>query len=98
MEQKVQVGYGGSAALLEEMELTQYADEIGAMVLQAAVLRFLTENDTEADAFLEWVDAQHAAADFVPQLMTAFPQFAEILNDEVEAMAAQAEVTAPATE
>lgn len=97
--ENVQVGYGGTAAMLEEIELAQCADEIGSTLMEMVTMRFMTEaTPADASRFTAWVDAHVGEGNFVTLLVAEFPLFATLLSEEVEAMTKVAEATVVASE
>lgn len=65
--------------------------DIGNLILESAILRFLSESDDgTAEHFSHFVDA-YADKDNLPELLSnAFPAFALILEEEAEAFRAEA--------
>lgn len=68
----------------EEEKLVFLAD-LGSLIMESAVLRFLTESDEEtAEHFSHIVDA-YADKDDLPNILSqSFPAFAAILDEETE--------------
>ncbi len=61
-----------------------YAEEIGTLVFESAIMRFVAEqDDIMVQTFQDYVTAKAAQEDFMLTLCEAFPDFEEILLDEM---------------
>lgn len=61
-----------------------YAEEIGVLVFQSALMRFVAEQDeVMVQTFQDYVSAKAEQEDFIVILCEAFPDFEAILLDEM---------------
>ncbi len=66
-----------------------FAEEVGALVFEGALLQFLAEADEEtAKAFEEYVEENAAEENFISELSETYPAFAELLNKEIATLQA----------
>lgn len=77
---------------MSDEEKAIFLADIGSLVLESAVLRFLTESDEDtADHFSHMVDVYADKDDLPVILATSFPLFGAILEEETESFRADAE-------
>ncbi|MEX2341270.1 MAG: hypothetical protein WD605_03055 [Candidatus Paceibacterota bacterium] len=68
-----------------------FLSDIGGLILESSVLRFLTESDEDtADHFSHMVDAYADKEDLPVILTESFPLFGAILEEEAEAFREEA--------
>jgi len=70
---------------MSEEERVTFLANIGSLVLESAILRFLTESDEDtADHFSHMVDTYADKNDLPAILAASFPLFGAILEEETE--------------
>jgi len=78
-----------SALSLDDMGETQrqqFLGDLGAVVLEGALLRYLEQSDEDDQSvFSSWVQAHASDDDLLPKLLKTYPQFKETLTDEIVA-------------
>lgn len=76
---------------MSEDEKIIFLSDIGGLILESSVLRFLTESDEDtADHFSHMVDAYADKDDLHTILSDTFPMFKVILEEEAEAFREEA--------
>lgn len=70
---------------LPVVEQAAFLDEVGALIMESASIRFLTEADESMqERFSEFVAINGEAKDFLEQLVEVFPEFAVVMADEMK--------------
>lgn len=65
-------------------EQQSFAEEMGTLVFQSALMQFLAEADDEvAVNFEDFVEKNVVAENFIDDLCSAYPDFEQILKDEM---------------
>ena len=76
---------------LTDEEKAEFLDTLGSTIIESATLRFIVESeDTQAKEFTEMIETQSESEDFLRALITSFPRFGEILEEEVSSFKAEA--------
>ena len=77
---------------MTEVEQAAFLDEVGGIVMESALLRYLTELEPAAQQDLEAFIAEHAdAEEFLDTLSAEHPRFAELLTEEIAAFKEEAQ-------
>lgn len=77
---------------MTEEEQAAFLDEVGGIVMESALLRYLTELEPAAQQELEEFIAEHAEdEEFLEELGAAHPRFAELLTEEIAAFKEEAQ-------
>lgn len=76
---------------MSDEEKAVFLADVGGLIMESAVLRFLSESDeSTAEHFSHMVDA-YADKDNLPEVLTeAFPAFRAVLDEESEAFREEA--------
>ena len=71
---------------LPKDEQDKLFEEIGGVVLESTLTRFIAElDDTDVPEFEKMLDA-HTAEDSMQELFTKYPRLVELFNEKIEAM------------
>jgi hypothetical protein len=71
---------------LEGEEQQVFLEEVGTLVFQSALMRYLQVTEAgEAAAFETFVDAHVASESFMDELCAEYPEFRSLLTDEMAA-------------
>ena len=69
---------------LSPEEKAELLDEVGAVILESAVLRFMAASDEPTiEKFETITDTYAESEDLFPKLQEAFPAFSSILEEEI---------------
>lgn len=76
-----------------------FAEEVGAIVFQSALMQFLAEADEEKSlAFEKYVEENAEAETFMDDLCNQFPEFEELLKQEMIILQEEMKEIIPATD
>ncbi len=61
-----------------------FAEELGTLVFQSALMQYLAEEDEEqSNQFESYIDAHVAEDNFLESLCSSYPRFEELLKQEI---------------
>ncbi len=61
-----------------------FAEEVGTLVFQSALMQFLAAaEEVKAKEFETYVETHAASEDFIERLCEAYPEFEQLLKDEM---------------
>lgn len=70
---------------MSEEEQAIFFDNIGAMVIESATLRFtMTLTQEERFSFEQWLEDKPTYDDLIVSACEAYPQFGELLSEEIQ--------------
>lgn len=76
-----------------------FAEEVGTIVFQSALMQFLAEADEEKSlAFEKYVEENAEAETFMDDLCNQFPEFEELLKQEMIILQEEMKEIIPATD
>jgi hypothetical protein len=71
-------------------EVEEYSDELGTLVFQSALMRYLSIQDSEGVATFEgYIDTHVTEENFLSDLCVEYPAFERILMEEMETLQAE---------
>jgi hypothetical protein len=69
-----------------------FMEEVGTLVFQSALMRYLQGTDeSKSDDFEKFVESHVGSESFMDELCTAYPDFEEILKNEMQAFVEEAQ-------
>lgn len=72
-------------------EKDQFMESVGALVIESAVLKFVVSvMPGEREAFELWLDTHSQDSNLMEAALSAYPLFAEILTEEIDAFQSEA--------
>jgi hypothetical protein len=72
-------------------EQGQFMEAVGSLVIESAVLKFIVSiMPVEREAFEVWLEAHRQDNDLLEQALEAYPLFAEIMTEEINAFQSEA--------
>jgi hypothetical protein len=76
---------------MSDEEKAELLDDIGSVVLESAMLRFMTEgSEADAAAFSSFIESHEESENMLEAVIAAFPQFGAILEEEIVAFKREA--------
>lgn len=71
---------------MSKVQQRQFLDDLGGVVLEGALLRYLEQSDEDDQSvFSSWVQTHANDGDLLPKLLKTYPKFENSLNDEIDA-------------
>ncbi len=69
---------------LPEAEQALFLNDIGALMLEGALLKFLVVlSESDQEALLSWMEQEIASEKILPDLIAKYPQFESFLVEEI---------------
>ncbi len=73
-----------------QYEVEEYSDELGTLVFQSALMRYLSIQDSDGVTTFEgYIDAHVTEENFLDDLCAEYPAFERILMEEMETLQAE---------
>ncbi len=84
VQQEIEEILGLNEMSLEEQQ--QFLESVGALVIESAVLKFVVSvMPSEREMFEAWLESHQKSDTLLEEALVAYPAFAEILTEEMEA-------------